>query len=87
MKKAVPSVYRCRHCAALLEVIRASGTEPVPQSTLFRLLGDCEIEVPSNRAREKLRRLERAAVRDGSAKVVGFAAGYRRALLDLRRIV
>jgi len=86
-KKSASSVYRCRCCARLVAVLRAAGTEPVPLSTLFKLLGGCEVEVPSNRAREKLGRLECAAARDGSAKVVGFAAGYRRALLDLRRLV
>lgn len=86
-KKIRPlSAYHCRCCAALLSVIRASPAAPVPLSTLFKLLGDCAVEVPSNRARQKLRRLENAAARDGSAKVVGFAAGYRRALLDLQRI-
>ncbi len=84
--RPVRPVRPCRHCEAIRKVIDEADCKPVLISTLFNLLGDCDVDLPTFKARDKLGRLESAAAKDGSAKVIGYAAGYRRALLDLRRI-
>lgn len=86
--KAIEKSFRrpsetCRCCDRLRELLREVGTEPVRQTPLFKLLGDCDVHLLHTRAVAHLDRLERAAAKGDNAKKIGYAAGYRRALAYL----